>query len=195
MMELEESQLSLCDKEFVDKDYEGREADLIYRVSREADEEIYIFILQELQSTVDYTMIFRILIYVVNNLLRHFLDTDKEEREKKEFRKKLELADAVRMAYERIQLLDGQEKEEFHNWAGNGVDDMAFKYNIIKAFEDERAEGKAESIIELLEEPGDVSPDLRETIMAQKDIAVLKAWHKKAARVESVEEFCAFIEE
>lgn len=304
MMELEESQLSLCDKEFVDKDYEGREADLIYRVSREAGEEIYIFILQELQSTVDYTMIFRILIYVVNNLLRHFLDTDKEEREKKEFRlpamvpivfyngeekwtaarsmqdyqkggelfgnhvlnleyylvnlsaiekedilstntvidnimycdkfrKKLELADAVRMAYERIQLLDGQEKEEFHNWvrnillsicgnreavveqilhwAGNGVDDMAFKYNIIKAFEDERAEGKAEgivagktegitegraeSIIELLEELGDVSPDLRETIMAQKDIAVLKAWHKKAARVESVEEFCAFIEE
>ena len=169
-------------------------------------------------------MIFRILIYVVNNLLRHFLDTDKEEREKKEFRKKLELADAVRMAYERIQLLDGQEKEEFHNWVrnillsicgnreavveqilnwvGNGVDDMAFKYNIIKAFEDERAEGivvgktegKAEFVIELLEELGDVPSDLRETILAQKDIAVLKAWHKKAARVESVEEFCAFIE-
>lgn len=34
--------------------------------------------------------------------------------------------------------------EEILNWAGNGVDDMAFKYNIIKAFEDERAEGKAE---------------------------------------------------
>ena len=34
--------------------------------------------------------------------------------------------------------------EEILNWAGKGEDDMAFKYNIIKAFEDERAEGKAE---------------------------------------------------
>ena len=77
MMGLEESQLSLCDKEFVDKDYEGREADLIYRVKRTTGEEIFVFVLQELQSTVDYTMIFRILIYVVNNLLRHFLNTAK----------------------------------------------------------------------------------------------------------------------
>lgn len=72
---------------------------------------------------------------------------------------------------------------------------MAFKYNITKAFEDERAEGIAESIIEWLEELGDVSSDLRETILTQKDIAVLKAWHKKVARVENVDEFCAFIEE
>ena len=34
--------------------------------------------------------------------------------------------------------------EEILNWAGNGEDDMEFKYNIIKAFEDERAEGKEE---------------------------------------------------
>lgn len=34
--------------------------------------------------------------------------------------------------------------EEILSWAGDGEDDMAFKYNIIRAFEDERAEGKEE---------------------------------------------------
>ena len=292
MMELEESQLSLCDKEFVDKDYEGREADLIYRVKRTTGEEIFVFILQELQSTVDHTMIFRILIYVVNNLLRYFLNTSKEKRELKDFRlpamvpvvfyngesnwtavrnlrdyqaggelfgdhvlnleyylvnlsdieerdilstntvldnimycdkfrRKYELAEAIRTAYDRIQVLGNQEKEEFNNWvktillsvcgnreavveeilswAGNGVDDMAFKYNIIKAFEDERAEGKAEdraeAVIELLEELGEVSGELKENIMAQKELTVLREWHKKAARVKSVQEFEAYLKE
>lgn len=60
MLNLEESQLSLCDKEFVTKDYEGREADLVYRIQTSSSQEIYIFVLQELQSTVDYTMIFRL---------------------------------------------------------------------------------------------------------------------------------------
>lgn len=34
--------------------------------------------------------------------------------------------------------------EEILSRAGDGEDDMAFKYNIIRAFEDERAEGKEE---------------------------------------------------
>ena len=294
MLELEESQLSLCDKEFVDKDYEGREADLIYRVKRTTGEEIFVFILQELQSTVDYTMIFRILIYVVNNLLRYFLNTVKVKREGKDFRlpamvpivfyngesgwtavrnlrdyqtggelfgdhvlnleyylvnlsdieeqdilstntvldnimycdkfrRKYELAEAIRTAYDRIQLLGNQEKEEFNNWvktillsvcgnreavveeilswAGNGVDDMAFKYNIIKAFEDERAEGKAEgmvegkaeSIIEILEESGIVPEKLRKLIKEQRNLETLGNWLKKAAHVNSVEEFQRYI--
>ncbi|MCR5756031.1 MAG: Rpn family recombination-promoting nuclease/putative transposase [Acetatifactor sp.] len=86
MQELTESQLELVDKEFIDKDYEGREADIIYKVLRRDGKSLYIFILQELQSTVDYTMIFRILVYVVNNLLRYFLETSKDIRERKEFR-------------------------------------------------------------------------------------------------------------
>ncbi len=287
MMELSESQLSLCDKEFVDKDYEGREADLIYKVHRANSEELYVFILQELQSTVDYTMIFRVLVYVVNNLLRYFLNTSKVERERKDFRlpsmvpivfyngeeewtavrnlkdyqkcgaifgnyvlsleyylvnlseideeeilstntvidnimycdkfrKNLELAEAIKVAYNRIQLLGNQEKEEFNNWvksillsicgdkesvleeilnwAGNGVDDMAFKYNIIKAFEDEReqgkAEGKAEAVIELLElRFGAVSEVLREIIMAQDDLTILGEWLQEATKAESIEAF------
>ena len=84
--ELTEDQLVLCDKEFIEKDYEGKEADLLYQVNRKDGRKIYIFILQELQSTVDYTMIFRLLIYIMNTLLRFFLSVDPKEREKKGFR-------------------------------------------------------------------------------------------------------------
>ena len=245
MMELEESQVSLCDKEYVNKDYEGREADLVYRVTRATGEEIYVFILQELQSTVDYTMIFRVLVYVVNQLLRYFLDTDKEKRERADFRlpaidpedilstntvidnimycdkfrKKEELLDAIKTTYDRIELLGNQEKEEFNNWVryillsicGNreqvmeavmswsekGVENMAFTYNIIKAVQDEkdearaegRAEGRAEAIIELLEELGILSDTLRHKIAMEKNTEILKQWLKKAARVQSIEEF------
>jgi hypothetical protein len=80
------SQLRLCDKEFIDKDYEGREADLIYEVTKADGSRMFLFILQELQSTVDNTMVFRVMVYVVNNLLRIFLSIPKEERERKEFK-------------------------------------------------------------------------------------------------------------
>ena len=81
------------------------------------------------------------------------------------FRKRNDLAEAIRTSYKRIEALGAQEKEEFRNWVkyillsicgnkaavveeilnwtGKGEDNMAFKYNIIKAFEDERAEGEA----------------------------------------------------
>lgn len=86
MLELRASDLILCDKEMLERDYEGREADLLYRVGMPDGEEVYVFILQELQSSVDYTMIFRILVYVVNTLVKHFLDTDKNTRERAGFR-------------------------------------------------------------------------------------------------------------
>ena len=86
MMKLQEADVSLCDKEFLERDYEGKEADLIYRVNMPDGKEVIIFILQELQSYVDYTMIFRILVYVVNTLVKYFLDVDQKERERSGFR-------------------------------------------------------------------------------------------------------------
>lgn len=285
-MELREEDLLLCDKEMLERDYEGKEADLLYRAGMPDGKEILVFILQELQSYVDYTMIFRVLVYVVNTLVKYFMDVDKNERERMDFRlpaivpivfyngqepwtaakslkeyqncgeafgnhilnleyylvnlaeieeeyilstntvldnimycdkfrKKLELVGAIRTAYSRVQELGTQEMEEFRNWvkyillsvcgnkesvveeilnwAGNGEDDMAFKYNIIRAFEDERAEGKAEGkaedILELLEEVGIVSDELRETVLSQRNLEILRKWHKLAARVETIEEF------
>ena len=52
-----------------------------------------------------------------------------------------------------------------------------------------RSEGKAQSTIELLEEVGNVSIDLKEKIMSQKDMDVLTRWLKLSAKVSSIEEF------
>ena len=334
MIALSETQLALCDKEFIEKDYEGKEADLLYKVTRKDGQEVFIFILQELQSYVDQTMIFRLLIYIVNTLLRHFLAADKNVREtvgfrlpavvpivfyngsetwtavrdlkeyqggyeflgehilnleyyfvdlskiKEEyilstntvldnimycdkFRRKQELVAAVRKAYGRVRQLGAQEREEFHNWvryillsvcdnkeavveeimaqAENGDDNMAFEYTIIREFNKEREkvrreaategrmkgrkegiiegrkegrkegkiegrkegkiegrkegriegkiEGKIEATLELLEDLGEIPEELEQKIREQKDLDILKKWHKFAASVSWIEEF------
>lgn len=78
--------MRLCNKEFIDKDYEGREADLIYEITQENGQQIYAFILQELQSKVDYTMIFRLVLYIMSTFLRYFLAVEKNVREREDFR-------------------------------------------------------------------------------------------------------------
>ena len=52
-----------------------------------------------------------------------------------------------------------------------------------------KIEGKIDSILELLEEHGNVSEGLRTCIQEEKDMEVLKSYLKKASRVQSVEEF------
>ena len=49
--------------------------------------------------------------------------------------------------------------------------------------------GKAESILELLEDYGQPTGQLRQKIMNEKDLDVLKEWHKYATHVSSIEEF------
>lgn len=289
--EIKLPQLQLCDKEFVEKDYEGKEADLIYQITKENGRRIVIFVLQELQSTVDYTMIFRVLVYVVNILVRFFMAADKEERERKDFRlpavipivfyngtnkwnavkslreyqinggmfgeyvlnlqyylidlsqieeeyilstntvidnimycdkfrEKAEVTEAVRKALARASSMEKQETEEFENWVRNillvicgnrkdmiqrilsglenGGDDMAFKYNIIKAFEDERTEGKIEGkiedVFEILEEMGEVPDNVRRKVEEERDYEVLRFLLKMAAKVHSIDEFVGVLE-
>ena len=52
-----------------------------------------------------------------------------------------------------------------------------------------RAEGRAEDILEILSDKGEVSDDLREKIMIQRDMECLSKWLKTAVRSETVEEF------
>lgn len=60
-----------------------------------------------------------------------------------------------------------------------------------------RAEGKAEgrtkeraeAVIELLEEIGEPSRQLREYIMEQTELEILRKWHRAAAKSESIEDF------
>ena len=52
-----------------------------------------------------------------------------------------------------------------------------------------KAEGKAEAILELLEDIGNVSDELKERIMKEKNLEILRKWHKAAARAENLEQF------
>ena len=52
-----------------------------------------------------------------------------------------------------------------------------------------KAEGKAEDILELLSDLGDVSEELHDRIMREKDLSVLKSWVRIAAKAETVEQF------
>ena len=49
--------------------------------------------------------------------------------------------------------------------------------------------GKAASILELLEETGKVSEQLRQKILDQHDSEILSKWLKLAAKAETIEEF------
>ena len=50
-------------------------------------------------------------------------------------------------------------------------------------------EKRAEAIIELLEDYGEISGELQEKIYGETDMGVLKTWHKLAAKAGSIEEF------
>ena len=52
-----------------------------------------------------------------------------------------------------------------------------------------RAEGRADSILTLLEEKGEIPTDLREKITKEKNMDVLGNWIKLAAKAQSIEQF------
>ena len=54
-----------------------------------------------------------------------------------------------------------------------------------------KAEGKAEFILELLEDIGTVPEDVRTRILKEKNTDILSQWHRAAARAESAEQFAA----
>ena len=58
---------------------------------------------------------------------------------------------------------------------------------------DERAEGKAEAVLEMLlelmKDLGEIPDELRNRITSEKDLETLKKWHRLAARSESLDEF------
>ena len=55
--------------------------------------------------------------------------------------------------------------------------------------EEGKAQERAEAVLELLEEIGEPSETLRNYIMKQTDLEVLRKWHKIAARVDSIKDF------
>ncbi len=83
--DIDEEDLILVDKTYILQDFSGKEADIVYRLQA-GGKDIIIYMLLELQSTVDYLMPFRLLQYMVEIWRDTFNNTPKEERERKGFR-------------------------------------------------------------------------------------------------------------
>ena len=62
-------------------------------------------------------------------------------------------------------------------------------YERDKGREEGRTIGKAESILDILQELGEVPEGVKDCILAQQDITVLKGWLKAAIKASSIEEF------
>ena len=60
---------------------------------------------------------------------------------------------------------------------------------IYQGREEGKAEGKAEAVLELLEDIGEPSEMLRNYIMKQTDLEILRGWHKVAAKADSIKDF------
>lgn len=52
-----------------------------------------------------------------------------------------------------------------------------------------REKGKAEAVLELLEDLGSIPKEVYDRITGESDLNVLTRWHKAAARAESMESF------
>ncbi|MCL2054473.1 MAG: Rpn family recombination-promoting nuclease/putative transposase [Oscillospiraceae bacterium] len=73
------------DKSFITREYRKQDSDLIYKLKING-EDVYFYVLLELQSSVDFTMPFRLLRYMVELLNDVFKNTDESERERKGFK-------------------------------------------------------------------------------------------------------------
>ena len=83
--DIREEDIEFEDKEFVTDYFHTYESDLICRIRR-GEQEIYLFLLMELQSGMDFTMPFRLLVYMVNLWEQYFRNVPEDKRVLKEFR-------------------------------------------------------------------------------------------------------------
>lgn len=76
--------VELVDKSFILPDFKDKEADLVYKVKLDGND-IYFYLL-ELQSTVDFQMPYRLLLYMVEIWRTVLKDTETKEAERKDFK-------------------------------------------------------------------------------------------------------------
>ena len=84
-VEIDEKSLEKLDKSYIGPDFSEKEADLVYR-AKIKDSEVIFYILLELQSTVDYTMPFRLLVYMVYIWMDIIKQRGENEKGSKEFK-------------------------------------------------------------------------------------------------------------
>ena len=285
MMDLTEKDLELINKEFITVQFDTYESDLIYKVNTK-EGSIYLFFLLELQSYNDFTMPFRLLVYMIAIWMDYFKNCDKNARKQKDFRlpaimpivlhngeknwtascsfkeiidhadvfgkyvvdfkyelvsvNKLDvskikesntlidnifLADKKRTRKEwidgipelihRIRLMNKDDFNEWTTWFFNVIKklneeersklieqliegdekDMCSSFEMLLNKENlqgevrGKTEERAQAVLELLEDIGEPSEMLRNYIMKQTDLEVLRRWHKIAARADSIKDF------
>ena len=98
MKNLTVDDIEVVNKEFVTDQFDTYESDIVYKIrvrewEQEApgqtdhiDQYVYIFFLQEMQSSMDFTMPFRLLVYMTSIWMDYFRNTDKNRRKQKSFR-------------------------------------------------------------------------------------------------------------
>ena len=285
MMDLTEKDLELINKEFITVQFDTYESDLIYKVNTK-EGSIYLFFLLELQSYNDFTMPFRLLVYMIAIWMDYFKNCDKNARKQKDFRlpaimpivlhngeknwtascsfkeiidhadvfgkyvvdfkyelvsvNKLDvskikesntlidnifLADKKRTRKEwidgipelihRIRLMNKDDFNEWTTWFFNVIKklneeersklieqliegdekDMCSSFEMLLNKENlqgevrGKTEERAQAVLELLEDIGEPSEMLRNYIMKQTNLEVLRKWHKVAAKADSIKDF------
>ena len=83
-LEIDENSLVPLNKSYIAGDFSEKEADIIYR-AKIKDKEVIFYILLELQSTVDFTMPFRLLIYMTYIWMDILKSMPDEEKNRKDF--------------------------------------------------------------------------------------------------------------
>jgi len=83
--QIDEASLELVNRTFVLQDFQDKEADVVYR-AKIKDREVIFYVLMELQSSVDFLIPYRLLLYM-NEIWRSiFKDVPRAEAERKDFR-------------------------------------------------------------------------------------------------------------
>lgn len=85
VQEINENDLIPVNRSYILQDFSEKEADIVYRL-RVSETNVIFYVLLELQSTVDYTMPFRLLLYMTEIWRDVYNNTPENERERKEFR-------------------------------------------------------------------------------------------------------------
>ncbi len=83
--QVDEASLELINRSFVLQDFQDREADVVYRAKLK-DRDVIFYVLLELQSTVDFLIPYRLLLYMNEIWRTIFKDVPVKEAERKDFR-------------------------------------------------------------------------------------------------------------
>jgi predicted transposase/invertase (TIGR01784 family) len=83
--QIDSEAITRIDKSYILQDFSEKEADLVYRLKIK-DQEVIFYLLMELQSSVDYQMPYRLLLYMVEIWRDLLKNISSEEAAKKDFR-------------------------------------------------------------------------------------------------------------